>query len=33
MSVYLGDDPVPVVSDKVSGFKSVSGKAELWLGG
>ncbi|MFM8385444.1 MAG: hypothetical protein ACKOCB_01300 [Planctomycetia bacterium] len=33
MAVYLNDEQVPVVSDKVSGFKGVSGKAELWLGG
>ncbi|MFM8980725.1 MAG: tetratricopeptide repeat protein [Planctomycetia bacterium] len=33
MAVYLNDEQVPVVSDKVSGFKGVSGKAELWIGG
>jgi tetratricopeptide (TPR) repeat protein len=33
ISVYLGNDPEPVLRDKVSGFKGVSGKAELWIGG
>lgn len=33
MAIYLGGDEVPVVSDFVSGFKGVSGKAELWIGG
>lgn len=33
LAVYLGDDEVAVLSDKVSGFRGVSGKAELWIGG
>jgi tetratricopeptide (TPR) repeat protein len=33
MAIYLGGDQFPVVSDHVSGFKGVSGKAELWIGG
>jgi tetratricopeptide (TPR) repeat protein len=33
MSVYLNDDEVPVISDKVGGFKGSTGKAELWIGG
>lgn|GEM_PF-1990791 len=33
MAIYLGNDPLPAVSDKISGFKGVSGKAELWIGG
>ncbi len=33
LAVYLGDDELPVLSDTVSGFRGVSGKAELWIGG
>lgn len=33
VSIYFNDDEKPVVSDRISGFKGASGKAELWIGG
>lgn len=33
LSLYVNDEEVAVLSDRVSGFRGVSGKAELWIGG